>query len=368
MADTTYGIHLSPDLYGGTVQGMDIEKLSRERIREMLDARQEARNAAADLILGGLAITTTERATLIGQHNALGEWEKGTETGRPKRRRVSGLTGLGFPLYKFETRSGWSYDFLAKAKNIELLATFEEIMGGHLQALYKDALRALFSNTAYTWNDELFPEDGDIAVKPLVGADSDYTPPPWNGNEFDGTHDHYLAIGATFDEADMTTACDEVREHGYAMPRSIGGFGGHMELWIPENMKATVIAFTNHVEANDSMVADVNKIWARVDGDRYEGYNSAAKCWIRVVPWLPDSYYIAFANTITAPGQRNAFAPLRRRVPQQAALRGIKRFDDREFPLQDAYWVDWFGYGVYDRVSAACGYLHADTYTVPTIS
>ena len=368
MADTSYGIHLSPDLLGGTVQGMDVEKLSRERIREMIDARQEARNAAVDLILGGLAVTTQQRGALIGQHNEIGEWEQATETGRPRRRRTVGLTGVGFPIYKFETRSGWSYDYLAKASNLEILATFEEIMNGHLMKLYKDALRALFGNTAYDWNDELFQEDGTLKVMPLVGGDSDYTPPEWQGNSFDGTHDHYLANGATFDEADLTTAAEEVREHGYAEPRSIGGFGGHIETWVASNMKSTVTGFTNHVPANDPMVADINKIWARVDGDRYEGYNSASKTWIRVVPWLPDSYYLTFASTITAPGQRNAFAPLRRRVPVQAALRGIKRFDDREFPLQDSYWVDFFGFGVYNRISAACGYLHDTTYSVPDIT
>jgi hypothetical protein len=347
---------------------MDIEKLSRERIREMLDSRQKARNAAVDLILGGLALTTESRGALIGQHNEIGEWENATETGRPKRRRVSGLTGVGFPIYKFEVRSGWSYDFLAKAKNIEILATFEEIMTGHLQSLYKGALRALFGNAAYDWTDELFPEDGTLKVMPLVGADSDYTPPEWQGNTFAGTHDHHIAIGATFDEADMTTACEHVREHGYGESRSIGGFGGHIEIWVASNMKATVKAFTNHVDANDPMVADINKIWAKIDGDRYEGYNSAAKCWVRVVPWLPDDYYLTFANSATGPGQRNAFAPLRRRVPTQAALRGIKRFDDREFPLQDSYWVDFFGFGVYDRVSAVAGFLHADTYAVPDIT
>ena len=368
MADTSYGIHLSPDLLGGTVQGMDIEKLSRERIREMLDARQAARNAAVDLILGGLAVTTTNRAALIGQHNEVGEWENATETGRPRRRRVAGLTGVGFPIYKYEMRSGWSYDFLAKAKNIELLTTFEEIMGGHLMGLYKGALRALFGNTAYDWADTLFPEDGTLKVMPLVGADSDFTPPPWQGNTFLGTHDHHIANGATFDEADMTTACEHVREHGYAESRSIGGFGGHMEIWVASNMKATVIAFTNHIAANDTMVYNINKIWAHIDGDRYEGYNKASKCWVRVVPWLPDSYYLAFASTVEAPGQRNAFAPLRRRVPDVAALRGIKRFDDKEFPLQDSYWVDFFGFGCYDRISAVAGFLHSSTYAVPDIT
>ena len=367
MADATYGIHLSPDLLGGTVQGMDIEKLSKERIREMLDARQAARNAAVDLILGGLATTTTERAALIGQHSEIGEWEDATETGRPRRRKVSGLTGVGFPIYKYEMRSGWSYDYLAKASNIELLATFEEIMGGHLQNLYKGALRAIFSNTAYTWNDTLFPEDGDLAIKPLVGGDSDYTPPPWQGNTFLGTHDHHLANGGTFDEADLTLAATEIREHGYGQSRSIGGFGGHIEVWIPTNLKATVIAFTNHVAPNDQMVYDINKIWAKMDGDRYLGWNKASKVWIREIPWLPDDYYLAFASTITAPGQRNAFAPLRRRVPTVAALQGIHRFDDKEFPLQDSYWVDFFGFGCYNRISAAAGYVHT-SYAVPNIT
>jgi len=368
MADTSYGIHLSPDLLGGTVQGMDIEKLSRERIREMLDARQAARNAAVDLILGGLAIKTTNRAALIGQHTEIGEWEDATETGRPRRRKVAGLTGVGFPIYKYEMRSGWSYDYLAKATNIELLSTFEEIMGGHLMRLYKGALRALFGNTAYEWSDTLFQEDGTLKVMPLVGADSDFTPPPWQGTTFTGTHDHHIANGATFDEADLTLAAEEVREHGYGQPRSIGGFGGHIEVWIPTNMKATVIAFTNHIDPNDQMVSDINKIWAKIDGDRYLGWNSASKVWIREVPWLPDDYYLAFANTITAPGQRNAFAPLRMRVPEVAALRGIKRFDDKEFPLQDSYWVDFFGFGVYDRISAAAGFLDASTYAVPDIT
>ena len=100
MANTSFGLHLAADLIGGTVQGMDVDKLSREKLFEMIEMRRKARNKAISMIMGQLSLPTQDKGDLIGQQPSVGDWEKATELSRKKRERTAGLTGVGFPVYK----------------------------------------------------------------------------------------------------------------------------------------------------------------------------------------------------------------------------------------------------------------------------
>lgn len=376
MADTALGINTTYDLLlGGTTQGMDIDKLSKDQLMQMIDASTKVRNKALALIVGQLSLPTVNRGDLIGQHNDVGDWREATEFTKGERVRTSGVTGVGFPVYKFAKRAGWTRDYLAKASNQEILATYLQIMNAHKSANYKAALRALFDDSAAyrTWNDDLFKEDGDVRVFPLVAGKSDFTPPPFGSNTFLGTHDHYNTFGTPLDETDLTLLADEIREHGYGVDPSAGGMGGQIVVWINSAQQSTVAAFTNHMDLADSNVlvsvlTDVVREQGSVNLDTYLGYNKAARCWIRVVDYVPSSYQIAFATTTLSDDQLNRFAPLRRRIPAQANLQGIRRIQESQYPLVDSYWEDWFGYGVGNRISAAINYIHASTYAVPTIA
>ncbi len=375
MADQTYGLGIAADLelLGGTVEGMDVEKLSQEQILDHINKRTEARNRAINLIMGQLSLPTTQRGFLIGQHADIGEWPKATEQDRGRRRKTAGLDAVGFPIFKFgPVRSGWTYDMLQKISNTQLLAFFNSVMAGHLEANYKEALRALFRNTDLTWTDELFAEDGSITVKPLSNGDG-FIAPEWNGFVPDGTEDHYLALGTgAMSEADLEQVVDALRRYGYGQSQSVGGTGGSIVVWINDAQTGDVQGHTNFVAINDPIVRDINKIFVEGDLDEFLGYNSAARAWIKVVPYMPAGYVLAFVTSALSDGNGtravvNRYAPLRRRVPTSEGLRGIKRFDQKDYPLQDAWWQDFFGYGVGARNTAVVGQLAA-SYTVPTIS
>lgn len=369
MANESYGLSTAADLelLGGTVQSMDIEKLSRDQLREALDARVAARNRSINLIMGQLAFPTMKRGDLIGQTAEIGEWPKATEQDRGRRVKTSGITGVGYPIFKFgPVRTGWTYDALQRASNWDLFKINEEIMNGHKVANYKEALRALFRSTGYTWSNELFADDGTISVKPLVANEGDYIPPEWQGNTFDATHTHYNALGAgTLDEADLVTLAQDIREHGYGVDRSVGGYGGYIVVWINSDEKADVKAHTNFVGPNDPMVYDINKKYSMVDRNRYIGYNTSAEVLIREVNHIPSGYALAFCTDNLGDGV-NSYSPLARRVPTAEGLRGMKAFDGADFPLQDRWYQDFFGYGVARRLTAAVGKLDA-SYTDPTI-
>jgi hypothetical protein len=242
-------------------------------------------------------------------------------------------------------------------------------MAGHMQANYNEAMRALFRNTDITWTDDLFKEDGSITVKPLVNGDGSFTPPEWRGNTFTGSHTHFVTTGgATLDEADLVALADHLREHGYGVDPSVGGFGGQIVVWINNAQVSDVQGHTNFVAANDPIVVNINKIYAGgVNQDRYLGYNSAARVWLREVPYVPASYYIGMVTTETGDSPQNGFAPLRRRIPTTAALQGIRRFEGTDYPLQESWWQDFFGFGVYNRISAVVGKVTAGAYDIPTI-
>lgn len=371
MANNNLGTITSLDfLNASLVEGMDVAKLTRDQLVQAIDARLAARNAAINQIMGQLSRPTVQRGDLVGQHTEMGEWPKATEMDRGRRSRTSGLEAVGFPIFKFgPRRTAWTYDYLAKATNLEIAIQFEEVMTGHLTTNYKEALRALFNNAKWDWSDTLFPEDGTIKVMPLVAGESDFVPPEFQGKTFDSTHSHYLNCGdSTLAEDDLQGATDHIREHGYAVDPSVGGFGGTIVVWANSAEEAALRGHTGFVAANDPMVADINKIYAQdLVRDVYIGYNKTARCFIRIVPWMPAGYLLAFATTTLAIVGDNGFAPLRRRVPTSADLVGIKRFDDKTYPLQESWFQDFFGYGVGDRLSAAV--LKKDSsYTIPTIS
>lgn len=375
MADTTFGLHMTADLelLGGTVDSMDVTKLSREQLVEYMDAATKAQNGAINLILGELSLPTVARGALLDQAPAIDEWEKSTELNRGRREKAGGLTGVGFPLTKFSKRTGWSRDFLAKADNFQIMRTFRKIMDAHMSTNWKEALRAIFNNTAWTWTHEMFPEDGTLTVHPLLNADG-YISPQFGSNVFAGSEDHYMALGTgTLDETDLENMAGKLRDHGLGVSVASGGMGGRVEVWINSAQRADVEGHTNFVAPNDPIVVAADYEYAAGIGiDNYVGYNKSARVFIREVDYIPSGYVLAIATNSQPDASQfaarvNGFAPLRRRVPTQAELRGIRRIDESRYPLQDAFWEDWFGFGVALRYSAVVGKIAA-SYTVPTIS
>jgi hypothetical protein len=370
MADNTYGLPLAADLIAGqTVEGMDVEKLSREQLRDAIDARLAARNRAISLLLGQLSAPTLSRGGLIGQHAENGEWPKATELSRGERRKTEGLAAVGFPIIKFGPfRTGWTHDFLAKASNTEILIATDEMLAGHLKTNYLEALRALYSDSDFTWSDDLFKEDGAIKVKPLLNGDSSYTPPEWQGNTFAGTETNYMFASASLDESDIVAMAARLRAHGYGVDPSVGGFGGVVVCWINSAQRSAVEGHTNYVAANDPIVNDINKIHSGGNVDNIFGYNKSARVFFKEVPWIPSGYPLMFVTSSLSEGTINRFAPLRRRVPTTAALQGIKRFDEANYPLVESHFQDFFGYGVANRLTAVCMDVANGSYTAPTIS
>jgi hypothetical protein len=342
MADSRFGGYLSADyeLLGGTVDGMDVEKLSQADLATFLDARITARNGAINLMLGELSLPTMARGSLLGQESAMPDWSAGTELSRGARQKTSGLDAVGFPVTKFgPVRSGWTRDYLAKATNREIVRHMDSVMASHMATNWKQAMRALFQNAEWTWTHDMFPEDGSLKIKPLLNADG-YVSPEWMSQTFDGTEDHYLALGAgTLDEADLVTMTAALRKHGYGVSGANGGMGGRIEVWINSAERADVIAHTGFIASNDPIITDINKIAVGMDQDVYIGYNSSARCFIREVEYVPADYAVAFMTDSVPSGQGasrvNSFAPLRRRVPTTGSLQGIQRVQETQFPLQE---------------------------------
>jgi hypothetical protein len=57
----------------------------------------------------------------------------------------------------------------------------------------------------------------------LWNGEDGLTPPPWLGNAFDDTHDHYIASGADeIDSDDLESPFHDLKSHGYGLKESGG--------------------------------------------------------------------------------------------------------------------------------------------------
>lgn len=281
--------------------------------------------------------------------------------GNPLVERPSGNYTVGYPIQGGGTAFGDN-------RVTRELMTVDEVARNIMNARQKDAdwlirhmLSALFTNTAWTFNDRVGPDGGaglgDITVRPLAIAGDGIVYARKGGSA--STDTHYLAQASGIADATnpYPTIFDELIEHP-------SNGNGEVTAYISSSLVATTKALASfETVAQRGIQYGANADLAMGDmfgntgvGDRVVGYADN----VRIVEWswMPAGYIIAKVDGV---------APLAMREFPAANLQGL--FPENHSPDGNhlAYrWLRYAGFGVRNRVSAVVVRIGNGTYAIPS--
>lgn len=230
----------------------------------------------------------------------------------------------------------------------ELDAHLDTITDRNMSRNRQRILTALFEDTALTWTD---PIHGALTIQRLANGDA-VTYPELPGAAAEATDQHYneVAYGPT-EIADalatnpISTLRNEIVEH----------FGGRTargeDILILHNSDATaaIMALTNYDPLGDKFVdyGEDTDLAKMLDGIPGRLHGRCEECWVSEWAWIPATYIM---------GVHLRYPPLLRRVDTAASGLPVGLTmvaQDRDHPLMSSYYANRYGYGVYNRLSAA---------------
>lgn len=246
-------------------------------------------------------------------------------------------TEVPVPLREFEL----GYAFTKKA--------IQDSTAGELKETQAEALRAdqrllakRFFRTCLT------PGSGSTSVgfwDANMAAASYRAPPPWKGNTFTTSHNHYDYSGSTdIALSDFSAIKREIREHGYAGP--IFCFMNLQEVEACENLAGWTAAMTP------------NSIIETVATKGFEVVKQFQGLTLIQDDWCPPGYLLAVEGRIK---------PVAMREPLSPKGRGLKLWEGpySNYPLLEAYYSHRFDMAVTHRGAGAARYLAA-SWSTPT--
>ena len=362
MATPTWGTHGVLDTRAARIAGstpaIDIQGEIAAEIRR-LNAIHNAQ--VMDMFGEFVAGTTTEQ---YAQVDAIGEMTltELDEWGTPEAQKTAGGSAFGLPFRLYSRGLQWNYRFLKTASASDYLGDTAALQGADIRKTKAEFLKALFRPTNYTFKDHLY-NNASLDVKALANADSMYIPPTPSGATIDAsTHTHYLA-NATLTAAFMIACGDTVAQHFNT---------GRTVITIPLAAEGTVRAMTGTNEfvpypnpavtyAPDTVVARGRSLDINQTYDRAIGVIGPSAYEVRVKPWTPDNY-----GTVHQQGGPKVMV---KRISPVGDEQGLHvRFNGEIDPLVADVMETLYGFGIINRVAAACFRFNNASYSMPTIT
>ena len=315
-------------------------------------------NAAllTDPLVSGLISLTTEASLEypIGVSNG---FQVHTEYSRPDQKRGA-TTGHMIPMIGYDRGMGWTWDFLRKARQVQIDADVASAMADLRNIWVQQVLTRLFKST--------YDSVSSGRSMPLADggtADSTYVPPayPDRGGTFLYTHDHVEDYdGIT--QANLELAVKHVWEHGYDSPYELLVSEVNISSWTDTSSITGFVPKASPL-LRYGMTADLATV-----GDDYIGAveTDYGVCRVRAIGRVPTGFYSVY-KSFGALDQRN---PLRVRYNPAFGIGAILMAGDhiRQFPFENAILFSEFGVTVADRVAAIVVENSAGSYATPTIS
>jgi hypothetical protein len=338
------------------------EDLAWQAIAEALMAH----NAQMEEAMREFVEPTTDRLRRYGGPDSMA-MEELDEFGTPDAQKIGAGVTVAFPMKFYGIGLQWTRLYFLNKMASELAAQITAMQDADIKALQREMKKALFLNANYTFLDRR--TDGiSLAVKALVNADSAAIPLAPDGTAFDGsTHTHYVgatsaawgASTAANKDTDLNTLTSNVLEHFLS---------GQILVLINRAQEAgvrTAPTFIPYVDARIIQAPGGTAQFARGSLDMSNPTNRAigiigpAEVWVK--PWVPSGYI-----TAVHVGSGGAAICKRTRVAQGGQLELL--FDFEDYPLRAKAMGREFGFGVYNRVAAACLYTGGTSYVNPTIT
>jgi hypothetical protein len=312
-----------------------------------------------DPVLGSMVAITQEAGLEYRDGTGNGMTER-TEYQRADARRGA-TSGHMLPIKSYDRALGWTFDFLRKARSAQLEADIADALYDVRDNWELQLLTRFFSSA----ENAIGGAGYDVPFVHGSAGNVDMTPPPYGGQTFDTSHDHFDRK-ATTEQADaLNEGALNLWEHGI--------FGPYNAI-VPLADIATYTALTNFVKPDRgveyiSVGSNAPYAQAALNDERFIGLYESDYGLIRIwiTPHLPTNY-LGVYKPYEINDNRN---PLRARFasdlgPGAVLMRG-EGF--RQYPLEHAILLHEFGVGVGNRLNGyACFFAASGDYTDPTIS
>lgn len=311
----------------------------------------------ADPLLAGLISFTDDAALEYGVGVSNG-FEDHTEYSQPNDKRGK-TTGHMLPLKAYDRGLGWTWDFLRKARRVQL----DEDVASALRDLKNIWAQKLLTRLFKSTYDVVGSSGRSVCLADGGTADSAYVPQPVpdRGGTFLYTHDHIVPLSG-ITQANLETAVGNVYEHGHDGPYELLISHADISAW------TNTTNVTGYVPRPDPLLRYGNAVDLANVGPEYIGAieTDYGVCRVRATGRLPTAFWSVY-KSYGPLDQRNPLV-VRRSPDFGANCTLLKGEGIREFPLEHAILFTEFGAGVRDRIGAVVVKNHADTYADPTIS
>jgi hypothetical protein len=312
------------------------------------------RAMVSDPLIAGLISTTQEAAIEypIGVSNG---FVAHTEYGKPDARRGA-TTGHMLPLDPWDRGLGWTWDFLRKARRVQLDADISSALLD-LQMLWpKIILTRLFKET-YT---AVGSAGRSMPLADGGTADAAYVPTyrPDRAAAFVYTHDHITPLNG-ITQANIETAISNLWEHGYDSPYEILASEADIASW---TATATVTGF---VPKGNTVIQFGSTQDIAMVGPGYIGAIATdhGPCLVRTSGHVPTTYWAAYKSY----GPMDPRNPLVVRYGDLGLGAVLLSRSQGVFPLEEAQLFCEFGVGVMDRTGAVAVKNTGSSYSDPSI-
>lgn len=310
-----------------------------------------------DPLISGL-ISTTDEAALEYRVGVSNGFETHTEYGLPDQKRAK-TTGHMLGLSEYDRGMGWTWDFLRKARRVQLDADIASAIKDVRDEWAKQILTRLFKST--------YTSVGTGRSMPVADggtADSTYVPVnhPDRASAFAYTHTHLGRLSG-ITQGNLETGLLHLWEHG---------IDGPYELLIAQADKGSWTTATNVTgyvpRALPEVRYGITQDLAAVSDDYIGAVETIhGACRMRASARIPTKYW-ALYKSYGPQDQRNV---MRVRYDPDFGIGAVLLAGDhiRQYPLENAIMYMSFGPNIgEDRCAAYLCYNHTSgAYTDPTI-
>lgn len=339
------------------VTNQSVIEFGEDTVARVLAADIAAHNIVVTDMLSTLSVDTTDRQDLSGTSIG-GEFVEADEYGRAPTQKDTAGTPVAYPMRKYAYSVGWTRDWLKQATPADLALRVQQVKKADLKNIRRQLQRSLFLATNYTFTDYLI-DRYPLGVKRLANADSAPIPEGPYGETFDGTtHTHYTARVGSLAASDIDALIENVTEHVLT---------SQVRLVINQSNVSDLDALSGftpltgpYIIPGSATDTTATKLDVSRSDNRLVGYwNGAHEVWTK--PWAISNYVLAY--------DVQGLRPLKRRQRVQPGLRGLRLVAELDmYPLKAEYMEREFGFGVWNRTSAAVLYIGDTSWADPTIN
>lgn len=356
------------DILTHTVDGVDLNQLWAEFVDANTIYNEHKQGFVG--ILTYPVQSDIELVPQIGDFN----FEEATEFGIARKQNTNiSYYQLAYDYKDYDLALGYTWKFLRDSPAQQVEAIHTKAIQADQALVFRKTMEALFYNVSRT----TIINTLQYNVLPLANGDG-WTPPAYKGMVFDGSHNHYLASGAsTVDSGDFEDCVNHLTEHGYGWDTGtqIVCFANRSEVNYLRTFRFGQVN-NNSVTANYDFVPALGQpalivpnaegllggqapaVW---NGLRVSG--SYQDVLIIEEPMMPPGYML-FLSTGGVNQDENIVGIREHVSPEWRGLRLLPG-NQQKYPLVDGYYIHGFGTGIRRRTGAVIMQITSGSYAAP---